>query len=134
MGTTQAPRSTDSSVPDLAAGLIEDAQRLVHLELDLAKQELKELAITNAVAAGLFAAAALLVLLAVLVALPVLLVVLLPWHWQAALVWLVLYLVGAAVLALVAKSKLLIEAPKRTIDSLKETKEWALHQVRSSSR
>ena len=124
----------NASVPDLAAGLIEDAQRLVHLEVELAKAEVKELAITNGVAAGMFAGAGLLALLALLVALPVLLVVLLPWHWQAALIWILLYLVGAVVLALVGRSKLRLQAPKRTIDSLKETKEWALHQVRSSSR
>ena len=130
----QVTNRTDESVPDLAAGLLEDAQRLVRLEIDLAKQEMKELAIANGIAAGLFAGAATFALLGILVALPVFLVAVLPWHWQVALIWFVLYLLGAAVLALVGKSKLRVQPPRRTIESLKETKEWALRQVRSSSR
>lgn len=132
--TVNATKPDRGSVPDLAAGLIDDAQRLVHLEIALAKQEVKELAISNGLAAGMFAGAGLLAVLALLVALPVLLVVALPWHWQAALVWLLVYLAGAGALALIGKSKLKLEVPKRTLDSLKETKEWAVHQVRSSGR
>ena len=130
----QVTNRTDESVPDLAAGLVEDAQRLVRLEIDLAKQEMKELAIANGIAAGLFAGAATLALLGILVALPVFLVAVLPWHWQVALIWLVLYLLGALVLGLLGKSMLRVQPPRRTLESLKETKEWALQQVRSSSR
>jgi VIT1/CCC1 family predicted Fe2+/Mn2+ transporter len=122
------------SVPDLTSGLVEDAQKLVRLEIALARQEVKELAVQNGVAAGMLAAAGLLAMLAVLVAVPVLLVVALPWHWQAAVVWIVLYLVAAGVLALVGRSRLRLQPPRRTIESLKETKEWALHQVRSRGR
>lgn len=130
----QPPKYSQDSVPDLAAGVVEDAQRLVKLKIELAKQELKELAIANGIAAGLFAGAAILALLALLVGIPVLLVVALPWHWQAALVWVVLYLAGAATMGLVGKSMLRVGLPQRTLESLKETKEWALRQVRSSSR
>lgn len=130
----QSPEHSQESVPDLAAGLVEDAQRLVKLEIELARQELKELAIANGVAAGLFAGAATFALLALLAGIPVLLVVALPWHWQVALVWVVLYLGGAAAMALIGKSMLRVGPPQRTLESLKETKEWALQQVRSSSR
>jgi putative superfamily III holin-X len=129
-----AKHKYDDSTADLAHDIVASAQQLVHLEIALAKQELKELAVTNAVAAGAFAGAALLGLLALLVVLPVLIVVLVPAHWIAALVWLVLYLGLAGGLALFGRSRLRIEAPQRTITTLKETKSWALRQLNTSSR
>jgi protein-S-isoprenylcysteine O-methyltransferase Ste14 len=129
-----AKHKYDDSTAELAQDIVESAQQLVHLEIALAKQEMKELAITNAMAAGAFAAAGVLAMLALLVALPVLIVVLVPAHWIAALVWLVLYALLAAGLALFGRSRLRIEAPQRTITSLKETKSWALRQLSTSSR
>lgn len=127
-------RKYEESTPDLAHDVVASAQQLVHLEIALAKQELKELAVRNGVAAGMLAAAGLLGMLALLVALPVLIVVLVPAHWVAALVWLVLYGALAAGLALLGKSRLRLQAPQKTIQSLKETKAWALHQINSNSR
>ena len=124
----------EDSTPELAHDIVASAQQLVQLEIALAKQEAKELAVQNGVAAGTLAAAGLLGMLAVLVVLPVLIVVLVPAHWIAALVWLALYVVGAAVLGLLGKSRLRLQAPEKTIRSLKETKAWALHQISSSSR
>src|SRR5258706_8687206 len=48
----QPPRP-DGKSGDLAAAVIHDAQRLVSLEVALAKQEIKDLVMANAVAAGL---------------------------------------------------------------------------------
>ena len=110
-----------------------DAARLVELEVELARQELKEMLRQNAVAAGLLVTAGVLALLGLLVALPVLIVELVPWHWQAALVWLAVYLVLAAALALTGRSQLRLEAPPRTLRSLRETREW-LQQLSSSER
>lgn len=124
----------EDSSAELAHDIVESVQQLARLELALAKQEIKELAITNAMAAGAFAAAGLLAMLALLVAVPVLVVVLVPAHWIAALVWIALYVLGAAALALFGKSRLRIQAPQRTITSLKETKSWALRQLNTSSR
>lgn len=129
-----AKHNFEEPSPELAADIVESAQQLVRLEIALAKQEVKELAITNGIAIGAFAVAGLLALLSVLVVLPVLLVVWIPNHALAALAWLILYLVAAAVLYLVGRSKLRVEAPQRTISSLKETKEWVLHQLSTSSR
>jgi cytochrome c biogenesis protein CcdA len=126
-GSTDAPG-------ELAAGLIEDARKLVRLEIALAKQELRELAIRNGVAFGLFAFAALLVVLAVFVGIPVLIVELVPNHWLAALIWVVAYVVVALVMAFVGKLMLRIEPPPKTLSSLKETKEWALRQISSTGR
>ena len=132
--STANPRVPSPKSGDLAAEVVQDVQRLISLEMALAKQELKELAITNAIATGMFAVAGLLVLLGILVALPVMVVMLVPWHWEAALVWAVAYLVIAVVLALVGRARLRIALPQKTITSLKETKSWALQRMRSTGR
>jgi uncharacterized membrane protein YqjE len=126
--------SGTESTPDLAAGIVDEAEKLVRLEIALAKQELKELAITNGIAAGAFAGAALLGVTALLVGIPVLIVVAVEPHWLAALVWVVVYALAAAGLALFGRAKLHLGVPERTVSSLKETRDWALRQMRSPGR
>ena len=118
----------------LIASVVSDAQRLVALEVALAKQELKDLATGNAIAIGVMALGGLLTALAVLVALPSLVVWLVPWHWLAAAVWAAAYLVIGIFLVLVGKSRLQVRLPRRTLESLKENKEWALRHVKSNGR
>jgi len=118
----------------LIASVVADAQRLVALEVALAKQELKEMAAGNAIAVGLMAFGALLLVLAVLVALPTVVVWLVPWHWEAAAVWVGVYLVIGIVLVLVGKSRLQVRLPRRTLESLKENRRWALRRVKSNSK
>lgn len=130
MSTTTSTRKSG----DVAADVVQDLHRLVSLEVALARQELKELAVTNAIAAACFAAAALLALLALLVAVPVIVVVVVPWHWQAAVVWAVAYALIAAAVALYGRARLRVTLPKKTINSLKETKEWALQRMRSTAK
>ncbi len=127
------PRTSASS-RELAGEAMQGVQRLVSLEIALAKQELREIAIVNLIAATCIAVAGLLAILALLVALPVLIVVLVPWHWQAALIWAVAYALIASGLAIYGKSRLSVRLPTRTLESLKENKEWALHQLRSTRR
>ena len=134
MEVKDRPPAAGQPAGELAAGLIEQAERLVKLEIELAKQEVRELAISNGIAAAAFAGAGLLVLLAVLVAVPVWIVTLLGHHAIAAGVWIVLYLAVAGGLALFGRSKLRLQAPRRTIDSLKETKDWVVQQTRSPRR
>jgi uncharacterized membrane protein YqjE len=126
--------TTPESTPEIAAGIVDEIERLARLEIELAKQELKELAITNGIAAGAFTGAAILAMTALLVGIPVLIVVAVEPHWVAALVWIVVYVLVAAGLALLGRSKLRIGMPERTVASLKETKEWALRQMRSPGR
>jgi len=123
-----------ASSPELAAEIVEEAERLVRLEIALAKAELKELAISNGIAAAAFLAAATLALVTLLVAIPVLIVVAVEPHWLAALGWIVVYLVLGAGLALFGRAKLHIAVPERTVKSLKETKDWAIRQMRSPGR
>jgi len=130
--TTPADRSAKPR--GLIASVVSDAQRLVSLEIALAKQEVKELATGNAIAAGLIGFGGMLLVLGVLVALPSLVVALVPWHWQAAAVWLAGYVVIGLVLVIVGKARLQLRLPPRTIESLKENKEWALRRVKSNGR
>jgi cytochrome c biogenesis protein CcdA len=119
---------------EIAAEIVEEAERLVRLQIALARQELKEMAINNGIAAGSFAGAGLLALIAVLVGIPVLVVTLVPDHWLAALIWVIFYLAVAAGLILLGRTRLQIRLPERTINSLKETRNWALRQMRSPGR
>jgi putative superfamily III holin-X len=131
----ETPSTNHTAKPrGLIASVVEDAQRLVSLEIALAKQELKELATGNAIAAGLMGFGGLLLVLAVLVALPSLVVALVPWHWQAAAVWSGAYVLIGLVLVIIGKARLQLRLPPRTIESLKENKEWALRRVRSNGR
>ena len=123
----------DEPSAELAAEIVESAQQLVRLEIALAKQEVKELATRNGIAIGLMAAGGLLVMVALLVAVPVTIVMAFD-SWIAALAWVVLYAVVAAVLILVGKSRLKIKAPERTIASLKETRAWVLHQLTTNGK
>ena len=121
-------------VGGLIASVVTDAQRLVSLEVALAKQELKEMATGSAIGLGLMAFGGLLLALAVLVVLPTLVVWLVPWHWEAAAVWVGAYFVIGLVLVLVGKSRLQVHLPRRTLESLKENKEWALRHVKSNGK
>ena len=133
MSAQKAPSASPKS-GELAAEVVQDVNRLVTLEVALAKQELKELAIRNGVAVACMAAGGLFAILALVVALPVAVVMLVPWHWEAAAVWAVVYMVLAAGLALYGKARLQITIPPKTLASLKETKTWALQRMRSTGR
>jgi uncharacterized membrane protein YdjX (TVP38/TMEM64 family) len=125
----------ERSSAELAQDIVHEAQHLVQLEVQLAKQELMELAIRNGIAAGLLAFGTVLVLLAVLVALPVLLLVVL-WdnHVLGAIIWLAGYVVVGLALLLAGRLLLRLQPPRRTLSSLEETKRWALRQIRSNDR
>ena len=129
-----APPETRVSSRGLIASVINDAQRLVGLEVALAKQEAKELATANAIALGVIAFGGLLTMLAILVALPVLVVMLVPWKWEAAAIWAGAYLVIGLVMVFAGRARLQLKLPPRTVESLKESKEWALRRVRSNGR
>lgn len=125
---------TEKPTGELASGAAEDIQRLVTLQVELAKQEVKELAISNALAGGALGAAGLIGLIALLVGIPVIIIEAVPWHWPGAVVWVALYLLVAGGLALYGKARLRIEPPRKTIESLKESKEWALRRMKSAGR
>jgi cytochrome c biogenesis protein CcdA len=133
MSAQRAPGGSQKT-GELAAEVVQDVNKLVSLEVALAKQELKELAIRNAIAVACLVIGGVLAVLALLVAVPVMIVVLVPWHWQAAVVWVVVYVLLAAGLALFGRARLMIALPSKTVASLKETKTWALQRMRSTGR
>jgi hypothetical protein len=104
------------------------------LEIALAKQEVKDLVLANAIAAGLMAFGGLLVVVAGLVAVPSLVVILVPWHWQAAAVWVAAYVLLGIGLVFFGKSRFALRLPTRTLESLKESKAWALRRMKSTVR
>ncbi len=119
-----------ASSAELAQEIVQEAQDLVRLELELAKRELRELAFRI----GLVAAGALLLALALLVALPVFLVLLWWNHVLGAAIWLGVYALGGLALGLTGGVLLRLRPPLRTISSLQETKRWAVRQLRSNDR
>ena len=119
---------------DLASEVIHDAQRMASLEVALAKREIRDMAVANAVAGGLVSTGGLLVVLGLLVALPVLVVLLVPWHWEAALVWVSAYVLLGIILIFAGKARFQLKLPSRTLESLKENKEWALRRIRSNGK
>ncbi len=133
MDTRGIPRPRSKS-GELAAEVVQDVNRLVSLEIALAKQELKELAIRNAIAIACLAVAGLLAILALLVAVPVAIVLLVGAGWPAAAIWAGAYLLIALGLFFAGRARMKIALPQRTIASLKETKTWALQRLRSTSR
>ena len=119
---------------DIAAEVIHDAQRLVSLEIALAKQEVRHLVMANAVAAGMVGLGGLLILLALLVAVPSFVVALVPWKWQAAVVWFVGYALLGLGLVYWGRSRSALKLPTRTLESLKENREWVLRRMKSTVR
>ena len=114
--------------------IVHEAQDLVELQLELAKQDLRELAVRNSVAVGLLSFGGLLVLLAVLVAVPVLIVLWSENRVLSAIIWIAVYVVAGAILMLVGRLMLRLEVLRKTLTSLEETKRWALRQIRSNDR
>jgi Putative Actinobacterial Holin-X, holin superfamily III len=66
------------ATPSAAAELMDDVTEVVRLRVQLAKQEAREMAVTNLVAGAVFATGAVLAGIAILARVPVLLVVILP--------------------------------------------------------
>jgi uncharacterized membrane protein YqjE len=113
---------------DLTRVVLEDILRLVQQEVQLAKLELKEMLISSAWGIALLAVAGLLALLfLIFLFITIALVFPLPAspHALTAAIETVVFLVLAAVLALIGKSRLRIGPPPKTMTTLKEDAEWA---------
>jgi hypothetical protein len=55
-----------------------------------------------------------------------------PNHSLAAIIFAVAYVVAAIILAIAGRFTLKLEPPPRTIAALKETKEWLVRQISTS--
>jgi len=137
MSTNAPPPRTaeQESIGQLFSGLVGDLQQLIRGEVELAKTEIKE-DVGQAARAGQMLGVA---LMFGLVGLTVLMlgvaVYLEKWldDWQAlGLVGLIMLIIAAAA-GITGKNRLGASAmtPERTVESLKEDKEWASQQVKS---
>jgi hypothetical protein len=130
-------KDTVRTAGDLAAGITQDLSKLVRLEIELAKQEIAEIARTKAVGAGLGALGALLGLFLVPFVLLTLFEVFAVWmpRWTSALLVTVLMAVTCAVVFLLAKKRLEGNyKPERTINSLRDNLDWAKRMGRRHGR
>ena len=128
-----AAEAAAEEVQSSISGLAEDVVQLVHLEVELAKQEALDLAKRNGVAVGMMAAGAFCALLFFIIG-QVWLIVALGHPSLVAGIIAVFWLLVGTILALVGKARLDIKAPQRTLQSLKEDLEWAKDQIKPSPR
>jgi len=129
----------DQSIGELLKQLSEQTATLVRQELDLAMAEMQQKGKRAGVGIGLIGGGGVLALAAVGALTATLILVLAEWMdgWIAALIVTLVYVAGAAVLALQGKEKVgeaSPPVPKQTIDTVKEDVQWAKSQVKSDSR
>lgn len=131
----QTSGGSGGGLGDTITGIIEDLQNIIRGEVQLAKTEIKEDAGKLGKALGMIGAAVFLALVGfifLMLGVTYLLNKSIEMWMAAGLVGLVLLLIGA-ILAMRGKSQMQ-EAnmvPDKTIESLKEDKEWASRQINS---
>jgi uncharacterized membrane protein YqjE len=118
---------------DLARLAVEDTIRLVQQEIQLAKIEVKEMLQSNIKAAVFLGIAGLCGLL-FLIMLLVTIALIVPAHALVAGIETVVFLVLAAILALIGKSMLKIGPPPKTMTTLKEDAEWAKQVLKRNGK
>ena len=104
-----------------------NVRALIRKQLELPKQEIAEIVRANLNAAkffGIAAAFVLLTLIALVVFLIALIAIFLPW-WLSALLVLVLCGALAAIFGYLGYKRIELRGPTRSINSLKETVQWA---------
>lgn len=134
----QTSDGSAASIGAILGDLLKDLQGMVRGEIALARAELKEDASTIGRAIGSLAAAAFLGLTGFIFLMLGATYLLNIWMrmWIAAAIVGVVLLLIAAVLGMMGKNKLSAAnlKPDQTIDSVKETSEWAKQQISSVER
>ena len=130
MSTVESP-DQQPSVGELVRRASEHVSTLVRGEIELAKTELSTTVKRAGVGGGMLAAAAVILLFSVpflfVVIAEVLVAIGLP-RWLSYLIVWVLFLVIAAVLALIGRRQLKkMSKPERTLKTAKDTASWAKH-------
>ena len=130
MSTAQSP-DDQPSVGELVRQASEHVSTLVRAEVELAKAELSDTVKRGGIGGGLLAAAGVIALFSVpflFVVLAEVLVAIGLWRWLSYLIVWVLFLLVAAVLALIGRSQLKkVRKPERTLETVKDTAAWARH-------
>jgi uncharacterized membrane protein YqjE len=132
------PPDTGESLGDTVTGIVQDLQEIVRGEVQLAKTEIKEDASQMGKALGMIGAAAFLGLtgfIFLMLGVTYLINKSLEMWLSAGIVGLALLIIGGIV-GMVGKSQMQQAnfVPEQTIDSVKEDKEWASHQINSVKR
>lgn len=131
----RAPSTTGASLGDTVTEIIKDLQDIVRGEVQLAKTEVKEEASKMGKGIGMIAGAAIVALVGfifLMLGVTYLLNKSLEMWMAAGIVGLALLIIGGIV-AMVGKGRM-DEAnlvPEKTVESLKEDKEWASQQIKS---
>jgi len=132
----------DTPVSDIVKQVSDEAKTLVGQEIKLAKAEMTEKAKQFALAGGMFGGAGYISHLAVLGLILTLIFALATFMaaWLAALIVTVVFVAGAATLALAGKKRIknagppvpeeTIESVKQTIETVKKEAKWGLGQTR----
>jgi uncharacterized membrane protein YqjE len=118
---------------DLARLAVEDTVLLVQQEIRLATIEVKEMLASNLKAAVFLGGAAFCGLL-FLIMLLVTIALIIPAHALAAGIETVLFLILAAILALIGRTMLKIGPPPKTLTTLKEDAEWARQVLKRNGK
>jgi len=128
------PESDATTVGELVGEAASDLSRLMRLELELAKAEIKQEATKAGKGAGMLGGAGFAGYLAVLflsLALMFLLHTFLPYGWAALIVAVLWGIVGAVLYSRGrAQLKAVSPKPEQTIETLKEDAQWAKHPTR----
>lgn len=134
------PRSTGNgqSLGDTVTGIIEDLQNIIRGEVELAKTEVREDVSTLGKSAGMIGAAVFMALVGfifLMLGVTYLLNKSLEMWIAAGLVGLVLLVIGA-IIGITGKNRMQQAnlVPNKTIESLKEDKEWASRQINSVTK
>lgn len=130
MSTVESP-DQQPSVGELVRRASENVSTLVRAEIELAKTELSSTVKRAGVGGGMLAAAGVILLFSVpflfVVIAEVLVAIGLP-RWLSYLIVWVLFLIIAAVLALIGRRQLKkVSKPERTLKTAKDTASWARH-------
>lgn len=136
MSTVQ-PEDPQPSVGELVRRASEHVSTLVRDEIELAKTELSGSVKRAGIGGGLLAAAAAVLLFSIpflFVVIAELLVEIGLLRWLAYLIVWVLFLLVALVLALLGRQSLKkVRKPERTMETVRETAEWARHPTRETA-
>ena len=124
------------SVGELVSKASEHFSTLIRAEVELAKSEVSDSVKRAGIGGGLIAGAGVVLLLSVpflFVVLAEVLVAIGLWRWLSYLIVWVLFLLIAAVMALIGRRSLKkVKKPERTLETVKDTAAWAKHPTRDA--
>ncbi len=124
-------------IVDLGRALVDEVTQLVRLEIQLAKEEIREMVVTDVKAAVFLIVAGLLALIGLILGLVALAFLLgnfiLSAGWWVFIFFLLL-IIGAVVLGMIGKNRLRIGPPEQTLATLREDVEWAKLQIKRDGR